>query len=435
MADWRDRLKPASYKSNSGAVVDFLFVEVTRSTKLRGTAFEFRKVDGAFVQRSGVGANRYPMRVIFAGEDNDIEAANFEAACLEPGIGTLNHPRYGTIKDVVPLGDLTTRTDLVRNANETIIEVTFWKTLVSAFPSSKINRQSDISAALARFDETMSLKLFDSTDLSTVPRQADMIQSFKAFLAEVNSALSGISDATDASFLSDSLDTLIGSPILLAQSIGNIIRAPSRSLNGVLARLDGYATLLANIISLPISDPTTALESGAAIPSRTNKIRNDFHGADLFVSQAIAGSVASVAATPVGGDPTQPGARLSTRPAALEAAVAVVEQFEAGVLWREEGFGALEGVDSLGEGQVDTGAAHQALQAAVAVAAGFLVEVSFSLVPERRVVLDRARTIVDLSSELYGEVDPKLDFLIRSNNLTGSEIFELPKGREIVYYP
>jgi hypothetical protein len=32
-------------------------------------------------------------------------------------------------------------------------------------------------------------------------------------------------------------------------------------------------------------------------------------------------------------------------------------------------------------------------------------------------------------------VDGKLDLLINSNNLTGSEILELPRGRVISYYP
>ena len=31
-------------------------------------------------------------------------------------------------------------------------------------------------------------------------------------------------------------------------------------------------------------------------------------------------------------------------------------------------------------------------------------------------------------------IDENLDFLINSNNLTGSEILELPRGREVVYY-
>ena len=49
--------------------------------------------------------------------------------------------------------------------------------------------------------------------------------------------------------------------------------------------------------------------------------------------------------------------------------------------------------------------------------------------------LDRARTIIDLSAELYGRVDDRtLNFMIDSNRLTGSEILELPRGRSILYY-
>jgi hypothetical protein len=71
----------------------------------------------------------------------------------------------------------------------------------------------------------------------------------------------------------------------------------------------------------------------------------------------------------------------------------------------------------------------------VALTAGHLVETSFTLLQERRIVLDRERTIIDLAAELYGSVDDRLDLLINSNDLTGSEILELPRGRTIVYYP
>ncbi len=63
-----------------------------------------------------------------------------------------------------------------------------------------------------------------------------------------------------------------------------------------------------------------------------------------------------------------------------------------------------------------------------------MIEISFSLKAERRITLDRARTIIDLSAELYGEIDGSLDALINNNALSGSEIFELPRGRTIVYY-
>ena len=63
-----------------------------------------------------------------------------------------------------------------------------------------------------------------------------------------------------------------------------------------------------------------------------------------------------------------------------------------------------------------------------------MVDLAFSLKQEKRIVLDRAFTPIELTAELYGAVDAQLDTLIQSNQLTGSEILEIPKGREIVYY-
>lgn len=83
---------------------------------------------------------------------------------------------------------------------------------------------------------------------------------------------------------------------------------------------------------------------------------------------------------------------------------------------------------------VDTGESYAALQNAGALASGYLVEYSFSLIQERRLVLGRARTIIDLAGQLYGTVDDKLDAMIDTNGLSGDEIIEVPAGREIVYY-
>ncbi len=82
----------------------------------------------------------------------------------------------------------------------------------------------------------------------------------------------------------------------------------------------------------------------------------------------------------------------------------------------------------------DTGEGYQQIQELVALTAGFLVDLSFSLKQERTITLDRDRTLLDLLAELFGEIDDELDFFITSNELTGSEILTLPKGKKLVYY-
>lgn len=83
---------------------------------------------------------------------------------------------------------------------------------------------------------------------------------------------------------------------------------------------------------------------------------------------------------------------------------------------------------------VDTGEIYQPMQNSVALVTGFLVQRSFTLTEERRLVLGRSRTFVDLVAELYGELDDRFDYFITTNDLSGDEIIELPIGREVVYY-
>lgn len=83
---------------------------------------------------------------------------------------------------------------------------------------------------------------------------------------------------------------------------------------------------------------------------------------------------------------------------------------------------------------VDTGEIYQALENSVALAAGFLVESSFTLIEERTLVLGKSRTFVDLVAELYGELDEQFDFFITTNDLSGDELVELPIGKEVLFY-
>ena len=146
------------------------------------------------------------------------------------------------------------------------------------------------------------------------------------------------------------------------------------------------------------------------------RLSNEFHTADLAAGGAVLGSITSVVNN-----------TFTAKPQALEAAEAILAQAEARTAWREARFGEL--------GQLDTGEGYQALQEVTALAVGYLVEISFSLVPERAIVLDRPRGLIELCAELYGSVaDARIDFLISTNQLTGSHILELPRGRRVVYY-
>lgn len=394
---WQDRIREAAYTSPSGARLPFIYEDVGRSVDKKTTAFTFPDADGTYIQDLGRTGYQYPLRLIFSGDNYDTETAAFEAALLEPGTGVLEHPAYGSI-DVVPFGTITRRDDLKTAANQAIVEVTFWETIGIIYPTGQTDAGSAVLDAVTEFNNAIAEQTADNLPLDTAVQRASFKATYTSFLDSVNEGLQPITDAqadvartfnTIEESINEGIDTLIADPLSLAFQTVLLIQSPARALTDITARLTAYTDLATSITS----------GTGASVTR------------DLFAMSSVSGSVLSAV-----------NHQFNAKPDALQAATDILDQFDSVVTWRDTNLA------------LDTGESYQQLQEAVALVAGFLVEISFTLKQERRIVLDRARTIVDLSAELYGEVDGQLDFLIASNNLTGSEILELPRGREIVYY-
>jgi prophage DNA circulation protein len=416
---WLDRLKEAAYTSPSGTRQTFQYADVSSEVEKRTAAFEFPGVDGAYVQDNGAGARRFPMVCFFSGPDCDLQASAFEDLLLERGPGRLDHPLYGR-KNVVPFGSITRRDDLVTAANQTVLEVVFWSTVGAVYPSLGLSPKHELSLKIGNAKSALAGGFARKANLLSVARQANAKLTVTQALRNVQGALGSVAAATDSinrefrdlqQQVNFGLDVLIGTPLLLAQQILDLASLPGRALAGIASRLQAYADLLDRMIG---SSRSSAGDT-SVLPALRIRLANEFHIADLFAGGAVIGSLTSV------GNNT-----FAAKPEALEAAEAIIEQADALTAWQDERFGDLE--------QVDTGEGYQALQDAVALAVGFLVEISFSLVPERSIILDRPRNIVELAAELYGAVDSRLDFLISTNKLTGSGIIEIPRGRRIVYY-
>lgn len=417
---WRDRLAEAAYTSPGGTRMTFAYDDVSAEIDKRTAAFEFPGVDGAFVQDNGHGERRYPLRCIFAGPECDDEASAFEALLLERGTGRLDHPLYGRV-DVVPFGTVTRRDDLVSAANQTIVEVVFWSTIGAVYPSSRVSPRHEVSESVRLAKPALAGGFARTMDLATEARRANSRLTVLDVLRSVQSAIRAAANATESvsrefrdiqQQVNFGIDVLIGQPLLLGQQLLNLVTLPSRALAGIVSRLAGYRDLLDRMLASSKHTPGDT----AALARTSLRLSNDFHTADLVAAGAVLGSVSSVLNN-----------TFTAKPQALEAAEIIIAQVDALTGWRDGRFDDL--------GQIDTGEGYQALQETAALAVGYLVEISFSLVPERALVLDRPRALIELCAELYGSVaDERIDFLIGTNRLTGTEILELPRGRRVVYY-
>lgn len=417
---WIERLGDAAYTSPGGTRLKFAYGDVSEEIEKRTAAFEFPGVDGAYIQDNGHSGRRYPLLCLFSGADCDEQAKAFIDLLVERGQGVLEHPRYGR-KNVVPFGTITRRDDLVTAGNQVALDVIFWSTLGAVYPSSGTSPKHEVSESLRRAKPALGADFGRGMNLATEARRQNAKITIRDALRNIQSALGAAAAATESvnrefrdlqSQVNFGIDVLIGQPLLLAQQLLNLVTAPARALSGIASRLDGYRNLLARMIG---SSPSSAADA-SSLERIVVRLKNDFHAADLIGSGAALGSVASALET-----------TFTAKPEALAAAESIIAQGADVTAWRDVRFGDFA--------DIDTGEGYQALQETVALAVGYLVEISFTLVPERAVVLDRPRGLVELCAELYGSVaDERLDFLISTNNLTGSEILELPRRRRVVYY-
>lgn len=403
---WDDRLLEAAYTSPSGQRIAFDYEDVSFQVEKKTAGFTFPDANGTLVQDNGLAGRQFPLRVILWGENCDLGATAFIAALSERGAGKLEHPVYGVVT-VVPFGAITRRDDLVTAANQSIVEVTFWETIGTAYPTGQTDPAAEVLAAVNAYNAAMAEATAAGLDTSTAQNRAGLRGRFTAALQKTRELLRPVARAqadvqrqfdTVYQSISLAIDVLVADPTTLAFQTAVLIQAPSRAAAAISDRLSAYRALANSILS-----------EGSASTA------NDLYSGDVFASTAVSGSVLSAVNN-----------QFETKTDALAAAAEILAQFDQVAAWRDASFPL--------SGEVDTGEPYRQLQAAVALAAGYLVEISFTLKQERRIVLDRARTIVDLCAELYGQVDEVLDFFIQSNNLTGSEILELPRGRTIVYY-
>jgi prophage DNA circulation protein len=460
--DWTARVvKDAWYEAPSGKRIGFDFVSVSREIELRRVAFEFPQINDAYVQDNGYGARKYPLLCIFTGAQHDLLATAFEAALIERGRGTLRHPFYGTFK-AIAYGTIVRRNDLVNEANQSIVEVTFWTSTGEVYPTTSKSARNEILAAIALFNASAASSFANRTQLASTVAKVNTTARIRKWLRDVQASIGKVAGAVSTvnrkfrdaqKTINYGLDTLIGTPLILAQQISNLISAPARANVGIQSRLDSYNALAQSIMTSTVVS-TANLISGLTLASERLKRSNDFHTADLFVTSSVIGSLLSSLEN-----------TYTTRAEALDTAAQVLARLADVIVWREDRFESLD--------QIDTGETYQALQQAAGLVAGYLIESAASLsggasqaisdgpdatgvllqsgtlngVPaailasgkaliERVIVVDRPRTILDLCAELYGnpDADGILDFFINTNAFTGQEIIELQKGREVRFY-
>ena len=410
---WQERIKPAAYTSPSGVRLEFEYENVLKRVDKHTTAFQFPDADGTFVQSLGRSGRQFPLRFMISGDNYDLEANTFDAMLNEDGVGVLEHPVYGVF-DVVPFGRIERRDDLKTRGNQAIFDVTFYETNRLVFPLQTESAAELLQISIAAYTEAAPVEFEETLVTGLVSEAVSLRDRYQAVKDQVKKGLQAVADvqaSVQAVFdtvndaIDDAIQTFISDPLALAFQTSILIQAPARSVALITARLAAYGSMLTSLTT----NGTTYT------PTTDSQASNSFRSDDMLASNLLVASALAVL-----------NAEFETKTDALAAADTLLDSLDEFTVWRDGNLSSLA--------IVDTGSVYQQVINSILTAAGFLVEISFSLKQERSVVLAAPATPIELEARFYRTIDENLDFLINSNAFVGEELLEVPIGRSVVYY-
>jgi prophage DNA circulation protein len=396
-----DRLRELRYISPSGVEHKPLFDETQRTGGKKAPVHELPQRDVADVQDLGNQAEHFSMMLYFVGPDYDTAADAFYAALREKGIAILKHPRWGD-REVLPLTHSQTEkfVDDIRCAR---FQVDFVEAPSGRAISVTTVTPAAIQSAAASISSTIAEKVSQGMVAGDAIQKAKMKGSVMDQLSGAMDQLKAMTAAVDdvrtqivaaGNEVERNIDTLVDTPLELAESVIAILRMPAQIETSIIAKVRGYGEHIAETIASLV---------------------------DLVPCQDAASAVDLMGSTVALAESTTAGTFLS-RSEAIDAYNSMTDSASVA-------FPAIEGLtDSVQYLEI-----LSLLRQLIADAQARLLEESYSLPTERRMVLAGDSNPISLAFQLYGDPERYND-VINENHLSSPQIFVIPRGTEIRWY-
>jgi prophage DNA circulation protein len=416
---WQDRLRPEiKFISPSGLEFRCLWRGNDISAEKRLGRHAYPNVDREIVQDMGMNSREIPLTVYFDGADHDKEARAFEKALYEPEAWQVTHPVYGLLR--LQLVSYKLAVEPVESANVTVVE-TEW---IEPAGDEEIDAVADPSAAVEASIEAVNKASFLDMTKGVIQKNVSQAKAVASAVKKGINAVKGVIYKADAG-----------------------INAVQRTINNLTneAYLD-IAAISGGVISL-IQAPALMYGSIsnkiAMFQNLGNKIKTDFTAAlDLYRDGMSENNTAAIAQLFLNTVTTAMAQAIISEPAETRReALSVLNEYQQftteaqAALDRAMAMTANNRIENQFVARANSGEAIATLNAAVA---RYVMGSMFSLKIERRMVLDKPRTPLEIAITEYkatGEnADYYYDFFCRTNHLHGRELLLLPTGREVVIY-
>lgn len=408
---WQDRKLQAAYTSPSGIRFEFLYEDFSVSVDKKTTTFIFPDFDGAYIQDLGRAGRNYPFTLYFSGENYDQLADAFLAALEEKGIGTLEHPRYGT-KYVVPTGTINLGESHTNGANQATFGVTFSETITDlTIPAIAKSATDEIDAAINSFQEQQATEFTESVAFETASGPAlvenelteqatTMRETFTDLAAQVQEIATEFNQVVTA--FENNIDNLVSDVNGVINQAITVVRTPARLQASMESKFDAYKSVIDNSTGTLYEDTLGG---------------ND---ADVYktASNFVMSAMASICESSI-------YSLFDNRPQAINISARLLDLYDEIILWQDTNAQTL--------GIIDTGDGYTALSEVISRTVSYLITIAFDLPAEKFITLGEDRQILELVSELYGDLD-EIDKFITDNDLTADEIELLERGKVLRYY-
>ncbi len=399
---WTDRIRDADYTSQSGTVTKFDF-EVINNTPAKKTSFyTFGNTPGAFGQNFGLGARTFAIRAFITGADYDTTADAFSTSLEEAGTGFFTHPLQG--RKTVIATTIARRDDLVKEAGQAVFELTFVETLTNLFPTPSASQSDLVSSSISSYDTAAPISFNDSITLETSSETAN-------FETKYDNALNATLELLSRTMSSDVLRNFEGSISGIKNGLSALTDAGE--LNELASQTIASIRFATDLNDL--SDLTSSL-----LQTTTQTVDNEDVNNKTINKLFSFSSVITMANSTL--DTT-----FKNRGEAIDAAVFLEGQQSSVTTWNFEQNELI--------GAVNADNSYSPFFNTVTRESGRLVADTFDLPIEQFIVLDKARSVIDLTSELYDSSDSSLvNNVIYENNLIGEEVITVPAGKTIRFY-
>jgi prophage DNA circulation protein len=417
------------FTSPEGSEFEAKWRKNSRSADKKLGIYFYPKVNGSVVDDLGINSTRMPITIYFDGRNSDVQARAFYNARLESGIWEVIHPVHGFFGlQMVAISEMT---DPVDSGNITKIDVD-WIEPIDPTTLETDRELAGVVDALSASMNAASIAQFVSNVTQATAALQNAIATTIQVTSSVNvAALNPITTLNDSIYVTHQAtqatitDLLTQSPLLLeelAAEVQNLSQLPILATNDLQSRLDAYANVTDGVITAlfgglnqPISGTATALEK-----------KNNAASVELDLLAALV-AFAQIAITSQG---------IRTRVQAIEAAAALADNF---ALVQE----TLETIqEQLEDEAIDQQFFAQSSTFSDAAlltykAIRYLQRLAFDLKVERRIILKKPRTPIEIAVTEYkgfGDADSNFELFLETNDLHGNDILLLLAGREVVIY-